>query len=311
MNSSSLTRKRSSIGLLTVGVARFLTFAASLAVVWVVPVTSKAQIIYTSNVVGYNTNASIVSEYDATTGATINGSFITGSFYTRYWPYSPSLALSGNNLYVAASGVVGEYNATTGAAINATLITGLSLPQPDPSPGGSSIAISGNDLYVSNGGVVAEYNATTGTVINAGLVTNLAPLGGGPVFLAVSGNNLYISSPQSGFGGQGGVGLYDATTGAAINATLIYEGGGYSWTRFVGPLAVSGDNLYVSLNGSVGLFNATTGAAINTSFINNGSGGVLALSGNDLFISTGAEYNATTGAAINATFFSGGGEGSS
>ena len=62
-----------------------------------------------------------VGEYDATTGAAINASFITGLSFP--W----GLALSGNNLLVAnsASNTVGEYNAATGAAINAIFITGL------------------------------------------------------------------------------------------------------------------------------------------------------------------------------------------
>jgi glucose/arabinose dehydrogenase len=63
----------------------------------------------------------MVGEYDATAGAAISPSFITG--LTN--PYG--LALSGNNLFVAnTNGVrVGEYDATTGAVINANFTTRL------------------------------------------------------------------------------------------------------------------------------------------------------------------------------------------
>jgi hypothetical protein len=62
-----------------------------------------------------------VSEYNASTGAVINPSFITGLSDPQ------GLSLSFNNLYVANyNGTIGEYNVITGAAINASLITGLS-----------------------------------------------------------------------------------------------------------------------------------------------------------------------------------------
>ena len=78
-----------------------------------------------------------VAEYDATTGALINSTFITGVSN----PFS--LALSGNNLFVAefSGGRVGEYDATTGAAVNASFITGLSSP--------AAVALSGNNLFVA------------------------------------------------------------------------------------------------------------------------------------------------------------------
>jgi WD40 repeat protein len=71
-----------------------------------------------------STNSGTVGLYNASTGAAINSSFITGL-------NSPlGLAISGNNLFVAnfGNGTVGEYNATTGAAINPSFITGLSSP---------------------------------------------------------------------------------------------------------------------------------------------------------------------------------------
>ena len=63
-----------------------------------------------------------VGKYDATTGAAINPSFITGLHAPR------SLALLGDKLFVVSVSKVGEYDATTGKAINANFITGLYVP---------------------------------------------------------------------------------------------------------------------------------------------------------------------------------------
>jgi hypothetical protein len=101
-----------------------------------------------------------VGEYNATTGAAINASFISLDVDEGL-----GLALSGNTLYVVHDFyTVGAYNATTGATINDILI----------STGGSAfvdgLAASGNNLYVtqtSSGGAstVGEYDATTGAPI--------------------------------------------------------------------------------------------------------------------------------------------------
>jgi hypothetical protein len=146
--------------------------------------------------------------------------------------------------------------------------------------------------------------------------------------VAVSGNDLFVASTSfspiantSVYPGT--VGEYNATTGAAINASLIpYDNSGSQFDPFTGlpsypvGLAVSGNDLFVAnwgqTNGTtVSEYNATTGAGINASFITglHGPSG-LALSGNNLFVvnnvgGTVGEYNATTGAPINASFITG------
>jgi hypothetical protein len=109
-----------------------------------------------------NGNTGKVGEYDATTGALINASFIP------VLAGPTALLVSGNTLFVANSalgGSVGEYNASTGAVINATFITPTE-PQ--------GLALSGNTLFVLNSNfTVGEYNATTGAAINATLITGL------------------------------------------------------------------------------------------------------------------------------------------
>jgi WD40 repeat protein len=65
-----------------------------------------------------------IGKYDATTGAVINASFISGLSNPT------QLAVLGNYLFVTnyGNGTIGEYDATTGATINASLISGLSQP---------------------------------------------------------------------------------------------------------------------------------------------------------------------------------------
>ena len=66
-----------------------------------------------------------VGAYNATTGAVINASFITGA-----GTFVEGLGVFNNTLYVASDTAhgVGSYDATTGAAINSTFITGLNSP---------------------------------------------------------------------------------------------------------------------------------------------------------------------------------------
>jgi hypothetical protein len=197
------------------------TVLIGIAALWAAPRSALAQVLYVSQ--GNN----LIAEYNATTGALINASFITGLGD----PYG--LLLSGNTLFVANEGdsegtTIGEYNATTGAVINANFITGLTGP--------FGLALSGNTLFVSNvsSGTIGEYNATTGAVINANFITGLNEPGG----LALSGNSLFVANIGGGNGTT--VGEYNATTGAVINANFI--------TGLVEPygLLLSGNTLFVT-----------------------------------------------------------------
>ena len=186
-----------------------------------------------------------VGTYNATTGAAINASFISGAGVGN----PDSFALLGNLLYVASiNGTVGVYNAITGAAINANLIAGLTNPQ--------GLALLGNNLFVTDSftNSVGKYDAITGLPINASFISGL----NGPVAMALHGNDLFVTSLVGGT-----VGKYDAITGAVISASFI--------PGFLnGPdgLAISGNSLFLSqLGGTVGEYNATTGAAINATLI--------------------------------------------
>src|SRR5205809_7405195 len=83
-----------------------LLFAAVAAALCLIPVTSRAEIFVT------NSNNNTIGEYNATTGATINSSFISSGLNVP-----GGIALSGGNLFVAnfSNNTIGVYNATTGA----------------------------------------------------------------------------------------------------------------------------------------------------------------------------------------------------
>jgi len=108
-----------------------------------------------------------VATYNATTGAVINTSFITGL------SNPVALALGNNVLYVAnfGSDSIGVYNATTGAVINASLITGLNDPV--------DIALFGGFLYVANrnSGQIGKYDANSGLAVDASFISVTYPTG--------------------------------------------------------------------------------------------------------------------------------------
>jgi hypothetical protein len=101
-----------------------------------------------------------VGVFDASTGASINDSFITGL------DQPASISIAGGYLYVASSnsGTVGKYDAATGAVVNNSLLSGLGPVR--------SFGLLGNDLYVVNASTVGKYDATTGAAINASFVTD-------------------------------------------------------------------------------------------------------------------------------------------
>jgi hypothetical protein len=216
-------------------------------------------------------NLNNISEY------TLSGATVSQSFITHGIQFPSGMTVAGNNLYVAnfANFEVSEFNATTGAVENASLVNLRSLDSYSSAP--TDVAVSGNDLYVASAVsgtgsfVVGEYNATTGAAINASLVTG-APYSGEDAFLAVSGNDLFISNS-----GLGTVGEYDATTGAAINSALIPDLNEPSEIKaYNGDLFIA---IYAQANtGKGGIAEYTTsGALVNASLVSGltGAGAIV------------------------------------
>ena len=221
--------------------------------------------------------SSTLGEFNATTGATVIPSMVSGL-------QIGGVAVSGNSLYASSAhtplpdGTVTQsiavFNASTGALVNNALITGLNGP--------TSVAVSGNNLYELNyhDGSIGKYDATTGAVINASLVGLSDPA---PQFIAVSGNDLFVSDST-----QDRVLEYDATTGTLLNQNFITGlFGAYGLAVVGGDLFVVSDGIYehsvLIAGATIGEYDATTGVAINATLIyepnpNPGTAGFIGLS---------------------------------
>lgn len=236
-----------------------------------------------------NQGAGTIGKY-ATSGATINASFISGLS-------SPTgIAVSGDYLYVAQeNGTIRKYT-TAGTLVNAALITGLYLPL--------GLAVSGDFLYVANGGgessTIGKYT-TAGATVNAALVTGL----GNPTGLAVSGNDLYVTCWHT-----GNVGKYTiagATINAAFATGMLYPGGltldnsGYVYISSLydgvrkyttGGVLVNNPLIANSYNSAMGLAYDGNGHLLVANNYGGAGGNII------------GEYT-TTGAVVNANFITG------
>ena len=173
-------------------------YGITLALTCSLAVTLKAQNLYVAN--AYNNT---IGEYNLN-GSPVNASLITSGVSEPY-----GIAISGNDLFVAAETIYGnahvaEYT-TSGATVNASLI---SLGQGTL----TGIAISGNDLFVANNtaGTIGEYT-TSGATVNASLISGLDD----PWGIAISGNDLFVANY-----GSGTVGEY-TLSGDTVNVSLI------------------------------------------------------------------------------------------
>lgn len=207
-----------------------------------------------------------IGEYDAKTGATIDGALISGLS-------SPiGLGLSGNKLFVVNrdTGTVGEYT-TSGATVNASLISGLSIPL--------GLAVSGGKLLITDAGngTIAEYT-TSGALVNPSLVSGLS----GPFGIAVSGGKIFVVNTDTGT-----IGVYDAATGATINSALASSLGSAR------DIAVHSGRLFISLDAAAGVavIDAVTGLAVEPFGIPTSSNprGIAFFGGNVLIASLGED----------------------
>ena len=197
-----------------------------------------------------------IGEY-TTSGALVNPGLVSG--LGNLLPGPILVAVSGSDLFVGSdTGAIGEYT-TAGATVNADLFSG------------SDIAGSGSDLFVVYGDKIGEYT-TAGSTVNASLITILS---GGPLYIAVSGSDLFVVNS-----GNGTIGEY-TTSGGVVNASLVH---GLSDPA---AITVSGSDLFVVNNGGATIAEYTTaGATVNATLISTGpellSNGIV-VSGGDVF----------------------------
>ncbi len=195
----------------------------------------------------YNSSGSVGS-YNATTGAPINTSLITGL-------NTPTgLALAGSNLFVVDGGNnrIGRYNFTT-SSYDASFISGVS---------GYAIAASESTLYVASysGNSISSYNLSSGSLINSSMIAGLSS----PTSLVVSGSILYYVSAYNS-SGTSMIGRYDLNTNSN---NLSYISG----LNAPSAIAVSGSTLYVTAYNEATISNydisgSSSGALITSSYI--------------------------------------------
>ena len=264
-----------------------------------------AQEIFVTNQLGGGVGE--VSAYTAS-GALVSASYVSVPAFAG----PDGLAASATNLYVAYGNVsqIGAYT-LAGATVNQSFTGGAQVNDP------WGMAVAGGNLYVANGSplVVSEFNASTGAVENESLVTypTVGDNFGSPIDVAVSGNDLYVVWSVDGNSSYT-IGEYNATTGAAINASLVT--GLPSANDYY--IAVSGNDLFASdtSTGDVSEYNATTGALINSARvtgINHPEG--MAVFDGDLFVTSFGSYTQAgtgtvgeytlTGGAVNASLITG------
>ena len=249
-------------------------------------------------VVRYNSNGSLDSTFNGTGKVLTDIRQYSGGFYYATNDHARSVALQGDGKIVVAGDNGGGYNFAVArynpdGSLDTTFNgTGQLTTDFNGGAGGTGIALQADGKIV-----VAGYSDNTG--LNHFV---LARYQTGPVV-----PQLYVGSQ----GGAGQVGIYNPSTGAAINAVFASEIVPYG-------LLLSGNTLYVADSVSrVTAYNINTGA-VNTSFGNAGSiTGVgfpqgLAISGNTLYVpdsenNTVTTYNATTGAALGLTINTGSG----
>jgi uncharacterized repeat protein (TIGR01451 family) len=121
----------------------------------------------------------VIGEYDATTGAPINATLLTG--------VNGAIAVSGGNLFVAQGNGISEYT-TAGATVDASLVTGL-VDDSGFVVFGARLVVSGDRLFVIDGNTIGEYT-TAGKTVNSALVAGLT----NPTALAISGGNLFVTN---------------------------------------------------------------------------------------------------------------------
>jgi hypothetical protein len=161
---TSITPMRTNPSLKSFKLSTLISLATAI-VFLAMPETARCGTIF-----GTRPGSNTIGKYNATTGAPINPSLVSGLFGLAL-----GIVVSGGDLFVtdANLGTIGKYNAATGAPVNPSLVSGL--------VNASDIALSGGNLFVTHFefvtdsfvGTIGVYDATTGAAINPSLVSGL------------------------------------------------------------------------------------------------------------------------------------------
>jgi hypothetical protein len=243
-----------------------------------------------------NAGGSNVGEYDATSGAAINTSFLSGSGVNvplGIVTYGNEILVSNIGSNAAGSGFVSAYS-TSGTLLNASLITGLSTPE--------DMIVQGNSLYVTNGGAneVSQYALSNGGATATLTKANFIATGSktDPIAVAFTGSNFLVAQGNK-------IGEFDST-GAVINASFISAG-----LNEPSAILVYNNNIFVANTNDFMVAEYTlSGSLVNSDFISMNQPDGIAESNGNFFISSAglngvSEYNADTGALVNANFITG------
>jgi hypothetical protein len=190
------------------------------------------------------------AEYNADTGVLINPAVTT--------VFSPSsFTVSGNTLYVAASGNVATYDTMTGALLNPSLVNLGSQFNSNI----SGLTIADGNLYLTNAGA-NNANAISLAIVNAntGAVVTELHESSSSVASVVIGNDLFVSEVTGLLPNGSGIVEYNALTGAVINPLFIAD------SNYARDMVVVGNDLIVanSFGNDVGIaeYDLTTGDEI-------------------------------------------------
>lgn len=153
--------------------------------------------------------AGAVSEYNASTGATVAAPLAVTSGY-----YPEGVAIVNGEAYVTNEdqGTVDAFSVATGQGTWSFINEGLGV-------GPYGILAVGSNLLIANNrtNVVAEYTQG-GARVNASFISSLSA----PFALATDGGStLYVTNYANGLPGTGSIGAYNINSGATVNAALV------------------------------------------------------------------------------------------
>jgi sugar lactone lactonase YvrE len=196
-----------------------------------------------------------VAEYNGTTGALINASFVPAGDHGLGLAYGMAFGPNGN-LYVSSfsTNSVLEYNGTTGAFVQ-SISTSTFPGSADAMTGPAGLAFGPDgNLYVAG----STTGAANGEVIKFDLTSNTSSVFGPPILepsgVAFGAGHLFVAA---GSPGSSAIGVLDATTGAfqsSINDPNVNTPGGLAFingflyvasygTSSLARFTLSGDNL--------------------------------------------------------------------